>query len=115
MKAAVMERFGTPLKIHNDWEDPQCGPHDAIIKVEASGICRSDYTLWNGGMEWLDIVPPLPAVLGHEYCGVVAEVGDQVRGFRRGDRVVSPFCHACGACECCTTGHQNSDQTCSFP
>jgi D-arabinose 1-dehydrogenase-like Zn-dependent alcohol dehydrogenase len=107
MKAAVIEQFGEPLKIHNDWSDPECGPRDAIIKVEACGICRSDYTLWNGGMEWMGIVPELPAVLGHEYCGVVEEVGSEVTGFKQGDRVVSPFGHACGDCELCNDGHQN--------
>ncbi len=107
MKAAVMEQFGEPLKVYDDWSDPDCGPRDAIIKVEACGICRSDYTLWNGGMGWMGIVPQLPAVLGHEYCGVVEEVGSEVPGFQKDDRVVSPFCHACGTCEFCTAGHQN--------
>ncbi len=107
MKAAVMEQFGEPLKIHSDWSDPECGPRDAIIKVEACGICRSDHTLWNGGMEWLGLVPQLPAVLGHEYCGVVEEVGSEVEGFKKNDRVVSPFGHACGTCEFCIAGHQN--------
>ena len=107
MKAAVTEQFGEPLKIHGDWADPECGPRDAVIKVEACGICRSDYTLWNGGMEWLGIVPPLPAVFGHEYCGVVEEVGSEVTGFQKGDRVVSPFGHGCGSCEFCNSGHQN--------
>jgi D-arabinose 1-dehydrogenase-like Zn-dependent alcohol dehydrogenase len=107
MKAAVIEQFGEPLKIHHDWSDPQCRPTDAIIKVEASGICRSDYTLWTGGMEWMGLIPPLPTVFGHEYCGVVEEVGSEVKGFRKGDRVVSPFCQGCGTCEYCSAGHQN--------
>ena len=107
MKAAVMEAFGEPLKIHEDWADPECGPDDVVLEVKACGICRSDYTLWNGGMPWMGIVPPLPSVLGHEYCGVVEELGSKVKGFARGDRVVSPFCHACGSCEFCDAGHQN--------
>jgi D-arabinose 1-dehydrogenase-like Zn-dependent alcohol dehydrogenase len=107
MKAAVMEAFGEPLKIHEDWADPECGPNDVVLEVKACGICRSDYTLWNGGMPWMGIVPPLPSVLGHEYCGVVEEIGSEVTGFARGDRVVSPFCHACGSCELCDAGHQN--------
>ena len=107
MKAAVMEQFGEPLKIHEDWSDPECGSRDAIIKVEACGICRSDYTIWNGGMEWVGIIPELPTVMGHEYCGVVEEIGSEVAGFQKGDRVVSPFGHACGICEFCSDGHQN--------
>ena len=51
MKAAVMEQFGGPLKVHDDWSDPECGPRDVVIEVGACGICRSDHTLWNGGLE----------------------------------------------------------------
>ena len=107
MRAAVMEQFGEPLVIHSDWSDPECGSHDAILKVEACGICRSDHTLWNGGMQWIGVVPELPAVLGHEYCGVVEEVGAEVTRFQPGDRVVSPFCHGCGTCEMCGAGYEN--------
>ena len=107
MKAAVMEAFGEPLKVHHDWADPECGPDDVVLEVKACGICRSDYTLWNGGLTWMGVVPPLPSVLGHEYCGVVEELGSKVSGFAKGNRVVSPFCHACGSCELCRAGHQN--------
>jgi len=107
MKAAVMEQFGEPLSIYSDWSDPDCGPHDAVIEVGACGVCRSDHTLWSGGVGWVGVVPELPAVLGHEYCGVVVETGEQVTRFRTGDRVVSPFGHACGGCEYCDEGHQN--------
>ena len=115
MKAAVMEAFGEPLTIHDDWADPECGPRDAVLRVEACGICRSDHTIWNGGVEWLGIVPPLPTVLGHEYCGVVEEVGSDVAGFKKGDRVVSPFNHSCGSCEFCETGHGNLCANVQFP
>ena len=43
MKAAVLEKFDAPLVIKNDFPDPKCGPQDVVIKVEANGICRSDY------------------------------------------------------------------------
>ena len=107
MKAAVIEQLGQPLKIHDDWADPECGPSDAVLKVEACGICRSDHTIWNGGMEWMGLVSEPPVVLGHEYCGVVEEVGSDVTGFQEGDRVVTPFNHACGSCEFCDSGHGN--------
>jgi D-arabinose 1-dehydrogenase-like Zn-dependent alcohol dehydrogenase len=107
MRAAVIEQFGEPMKVHDDWSDPECGPRDAVLRVEACGICRSDHTLWTGGYPWMGIVPELPAVPGHEYCGVVEEVGSEVTRFRKGDRVVTPFGHACGECEMCTSGYQN--------
>jgi D-arabinose 1-dehydrogenase-like Zn-dependent alcohol dehydrogenase len=115
MKAAVLEQFGEPLRIHDDWADPECGPRDAVLRVEASGICRSDHTLWTGGLEWVGLVPEPPVVLGHEFCGVVEEVGDEVTGFHKGDRVVAPFGHACGACETCRSGHQNICDEIQFP
>jgi len=107
MKAAVMEAFGRPFVLHEDYPDPTCGPRDVVLRVEACGVCRSDYALWQGGLEWVGIMPPLPSVLGHEYCGVVEEVGSEVTRFQPGDRVVSPFGHACGACDFCADGHQN--------
>jgi D-arabinose 1-dehydrogenase-like Zn-dependent alcohol dehydrogenase len=107
MKAAVMEVIGAPLKVHNNWPDPECGPSDAVIRVEANGICRSDYHIWRGGWEWLGLVPQPPTVLGHEYCGVVEEAGRDVTRFRKGDRVVAPFGHGCGMCGPCKSGHQN--------
>ena len=107
MKAAVMEQIGKPLVVHNNWPDPECGSFDAVIRVEANGICRSDYHIWQGGWEWLGLVPQPPTVLGHEYCGVVEQVGAAVKRFRRGDRVVAPFVHACGVCSFCAAGHQN--------
>jgi D-arabinose 1-dehydrogenase-like Zn-dependent alcohol dehydrogenase len=115
MKAAVMEAFGAPLKIHAGWKDPECGSRDALLEVEACGICRSDHTIWNGGMEWMGIVPALPCVMGHEYCGVVVEVGSDVQGFEAGDRVVAPFCQGCGTCEFCRAGHQNVCMSVQLP
>jgi D-arabinose 1-dehydrogenase-like Zn-dependent alcohol dehydrogenase len=73
----------------------------------ANGICRSDWHLWQGGWDWVGFVPELPAVLGHEYCGVVEEVGANVRSFEKGDRVVAPFLHGCGGCGTCAQGHQH--------
>lgn len=107
MRAAVMEAYGEPLQVHDDWNDPECGPQDVVLEVKACGICRSDHTLWKGGMTWMGIVPPLPSVLGHEYTGVVVEAGAEVTGVREGDRVVSPFCHGCGTCDLCEAGHEN--------
>jgi D-arabinose 1-dehydrogenase-like Zn-dependent alcohol dehydrogenase len=106
MKAAVLENFGGPLAIRQ-LPDPTPGPHDAIVNVEANGICRSDWHAWMGDWEWIGLKPTLPRVMGHEFSGVVAAVGKEVRGFKKGDRVVVPFNHGCGTCELCQAGHQN--------
>lgn len=79
-------------------EDPQLlNPHDAILKVTRTAICGSDLHLFDGfipTMEQGDIV-------GHEFMGIVEEVGDAVTNLTRGDRVVVPFTIACGQCLFC--------------
>ncbi len=106
MKAAVMTEFRKPLEIM-DLPDPEPGPDDALIRVEACGICRSDWHLWQGDWTWMGIQPQLPLVMGHEMAGVVEAVGSGVRSFRVGDRVTLPFHMACGRCEYCQTGRSN--------
>lgn len=107
MKAAVVEAFKEPLKIWNDWPDPELEPGDVLVKVMANGICRSDWHLWQGHWDWMGFSPPLPAVLGHESAGIVEEVGSGVTRFKRGDRVVFPFGQACGGCPTCAQGDQH--------
>lgn len=107
MRAAVVEEFKQPLKIWTDWKDPEIGPDQALVKIMANGICRSDWHLWQGHWEWMGFSPPLPAVLGHESAGIVEEVGSNVKRFKKGDRVVFPFGQACGGCPTCADGHQN--------
>lgn len=115
MKAAVVEEVGKPLVVHSDWADPECEPTDAVVRVEANGICRSDHYVWKGGWPWVGIETPTPIVLGHEYCGVLEEVGSEVDGFKKGDRVVVPFNHTCGKCEQCRNGHSNACLDVHFP
>ena len=107
MRAAVFEAIRTPFRVHSDWPDPDCGPRDAVIRVEANGICRSDWHVWVGDWDWLDFHLALPTVIGHEFSGVVEEVGGDVQAFRTGDRVVSPFQFPCGICDYCRSGFQN--------
>lgn len=107
MRAAVLEAFNEPLKIHTDWKDPEIGPNDAIVRIMANGICRSDWHLWQGDWEWVGFKPPLPIVLGHESAGIVEEVGANVTRFKKGDRVVFPFNQACGKCPTCAEGNQH--------
>jgi propanol-preferring alcohol dehydrogenase len=106
MKAAVMTSFKEPLEIQ-DLPDPSAGPRDAIIQVEACGICRSDWHMWQHDWTWLGVELELPRVLGHEFGGVVEEVGKDVENFRAGDRVTVPFHLACGKCKHCQSGHSN--------
>ena len=74
MKAAVMEAVRKPLVVQ-DVQDPKCPPNGVIIRAEAEGVCRSDWHAWSGDWAWIGLVPPMPLVMGHEFCGVVEEVG----------------------------------------
>ncbi|MEO5892955.1 MAG: zinc-dependent alcohol dehydrogenase [Ferruginibacter sp.] len=95
MKAAVIHG---PGKITCDTvDDPKIKEQrDVILKVTATAICGSDLHIYSGG-----IPQPRPMVLGHEFMGIVEEVGSQVKNLQRGDRVVVPFPIACGTCFFC--------------
>jgi len=87
--------------------DPVPHADGVVIKVEASGICRSDWHGWLG--HDLDITR-LPHVPGHELAGVIEEAGRDVARWKRGDRVTLPFVCGCGTCPQCASGnHQVCD------
>ncbi len=101
MRAVLFEQFGEPPTLV-EVPDPVPTGHGAVLRVEATGVCRSD---WHG---WLGHDPDitLPHVPGHELAGVVAEVGPGVTGWVAGQRVTVPFVCACGSCEQCVAGDQ---------
>ncbi|MGI8912703.1 MAG: alcohol dehydrogenase catalytic domain-containing protein [Chloroflexota bacterium] len=106
MKAAVMTRYAAPLEIQQ-LPAPVPGPRDALIRVAACGICRSDWHLWQRNLVHLGLDPALPFVPGHEFGGVVEAVGADIHHFTVGERVSVPFHLACGHCEYCLTGRSN--------
>lgn len=99
MRAVRFEAFGAAPEMV-EVPDPACPPRGAVISVHATGVCRSDWHAWQGHDESVH----LPHVPGHEFAGVVAEVGDEVRAFSVGDRVTAPFILACGRCAQCRAG-----------
>ena len=80
--------------------EPECPPDGVIVDVHATGVCRSDWHAWKGH----DPVPGFPHVPGHEYAGVIAQVGADVTSWNPGDRVVVPFALGCGTCAICAEG-----------
>jgi D-arabinose 1-dehydrogenase-like Zn-dependent alcohol dehydrogenase len=106
MRAAVMEAIRQPLVVR-EVPDPELPSNGAILRAEAEGVCRSDWHAWSGDWSWIGLTPALPLVMGHEFCGVIEEVGKDVRNFKRGDRVLVPFSQGEGTCEYCRTGNSH--------
>lgn len=101
MKAVRLVQAGKPLEM-KDVEMPVVGAKDVLVQVKAAGICHSDAHYRSGK----SAVHPLPLTLGHEVAGLVAEVGPEVRNFKRGDRVCLHYMVTCGHCEYCDQGHE---------
>jgi alcohol dehydrogenase len=101
LKAILYEAFQQTPSLRTV-PQPSPKPHGALIRVAASGLCMSDWHGWMG--HEADI--RLPHVPGHEFAGVIAEVGGQVQHWKVGDRVTVPFVNACGSCPQCLSGNQ---------
>lgn len=81
---------------------PEAGPHDVLIQVEACGVCGTDVHIYEGDKGAAEVTPP--TILGHEFSGVIREVGSEVKKYKAGDRVcIDPNCY-CGACDPCRNG-----------
>src|SRR6185312_5793146 len=101
MRAVMFHEFGELPQLV-EVPPPECTPRGAVIRVKATGLCRSDWHGWMGHDEGIR----LPHVPGHELAGVVETVGSSVTGWKAGDRVTVPFVCACGHCEQCAAGNQ---------
>ncbi len=101
MKALVYESFGQAPKVIQV-PDPETPEQGILLEVKATGICRSDWHGWKGH----DPDIQLPHVPGHEFAGVILEVGKGVKNWKIGDRVTVPFVCACGTCPSCHSGNQ---------
>jgi len=105
MKAVYFEKFQGPIEIR-EVPKPKISKDSVIVKVEATGLCRSDWHGWMGHDS--DII--LPHVPGHELAGIITEVGSEIQNFKVGERVTVPFVSGCGHCpECVSGNHQVCD------
>ena len=100
MRAVVYDAFGE-LPVVRDVPDPACRSDGVVVRVDATGLCRSDWHAWVGH----DDDVQLPHVPGHELAGTIEEVGADVRRWRPGQRVIMPFIGACGVCPSCRAGN----------
>jgi S-(hydroxymethyl)glutathione dehydrogenase/alcohol dehydrogenase len=108
MKAAV---FHKPGDISYDTvEDPRIeNPRDVILKVTSTAICGSDLHILNGGVPQTSDM-----IMGHEFMGIVEEVGAEITNLKKGDRVVVPFPIACGHCFFCNHGASPSCENSNY-
>lgn len=100
MKALVIE--GPRKASVQEVPYPKPGLGEVTIKVEIVGICGTDFHIFEG-----DFISPFPLIPGHEFSGVIYELGEGVTGFRVGDRVSADPSLFCGACQFCLTHRGN--------
>lgn len=99
MRAIVLDAVRAQPEVRSVPE-PAVPANGVLVRVIATGLCRSDWHAWAGHE---DIA--FPHVPGHELAGVIVETGPQVRRWRAGDRVTVPFVCGCGHCEWCESGN----------
>ncbi|WP_105032447.1 alcohol dehydrogenase catalytic domain-containing protein [Arthrobacter ruber] len=100
MRAVCFDGFSA-RPVLRDVPAPTPSPRGVVVRVEATGLCRSDVHGWLGHDDGIT----LPHVPGHELVGTIEAVGDDVRLFSVGDRVTTPFVCACGHCPECASGN----------
>lgn len=86
-----------------DAPKPVMGHNDLLIKIKKTAICGTDMHIYNWD-EWSQKTIPVPMVVGHEYVGEVVDIGQEVRGFKIGDRVSGEGHITCGHCRNCRAG-----------
>jgi D-arabinose 1-dehydrogenase-like Zn-dependent alcohol dehydrogenase len=100
VRAVWFDEFGA-LPALREVTDPEPSPAGVVVRVEATGLCRSDWHAWLGHDDGV----ALPHVPGHELVGVIDAVGPLVTRFQVGQRVTVPFVCACGDCPECASGN----------
>ena len=100
MKAAVVEKPGT--LVVKQVPVPEIGDDEVLIQVKYTGICGTDWSIFTGKYS----ADKLPLVPGHEFSGVIAQVGSKARHLKEGDRVTADINMSCGVCFYCKKGQK---------
>ena len=103
---AIMKKTAAPGAELVDVDVPSIGPKDVLIEVKTAAICGTDIHIYDWTKFAQDRIKP-PMIFGHEVCGEVVEVGDQVGNFKKGDLVAVETHIPCGECYQCQTGSQH--------
>ena len=102
MKALVKSKAGTGIWMENV-PVPDMGPNDVLVSIKKSAICGTDVHIYNWD-EWAQHTIPVPMVVGHEFCGVIADKGSAVSQYEVGQRVSAEGHIVCGTCRNCRAG-----------
>lgn len=105
MKAIVKSRRERGLWLE-EVDKPEIGPTDVLIRIQHAAICGTDLHIYNWD-KWAQETIPVPVVIGHEYVGVVEEIGDEVMAVAIGDRVSGEGHIVCGICRNCRAGRRH--------
>ena len=82
---------------------PEAGPNEVLIRVRKTAICGTDVHIYNWDA-WAEATIPIPMVVGHEFCGEIAAVGEAVKTYQVGQRVSGEGHIVCGTCRNCRAG-----------
>jgi threonine 3-dehydrogenase len=105
MRALVKARPERGLWLE-DIDEPEPGHNDVVIKVARAAICGTDIHIYQWD-DWARRTIKVPLAVGHEFSGVIAEVGSEVRGLAVGDRVSAEGHVTCGVCRNCRAGRRH--------
>lgn len=89
-----------------DTDKPVMGHNDLLIKIRKTAICGTDMHIYQWD-DWAQKTIPVPMVVGHEYVGEVVDMGQEVQGFKVGDRVSGEGHITCGHCRNCRAGRRH--------
>lgn len=102
---AIIKREAKPGVWMEDVPKPHIKDHEVLIKIKKTSICGTDVHIYEWD-EWAKKTIPIPCVIGHEFAGVIAEVGKNVTGLKVGERVSGEGHITCGQCKQCLTGRK---------
>jgi L-iditol 2-dehydrogenase len=101
MKALVRKGLEAEQFFYEEVSKPNYMNNEALIKIQAVGVCGTDYHMWTGG-----VITDIPIIPGHEFCGIVEKVGSDVTSVKPGNKIVSRLnIGVCGTCRSCLSGN----------
>jgi threonine 3-dehydrogenase len=103
---ALVKAKAEPGILLEEVPEPSVGPNDVLIRVQKTSICGTDLNIVEWG-DWASRTIPIPMVVGHEFMGVVAELGSEVEGIAIGQRVSGEGHIVCGRCRNCQAGRRH--------